>query len=366
MPELVVSRRLRRTPFAEAVEAHGPRSYTVYNHMLLPMGYRDPVEDYHHLKEAVQLWDVACERQVELRGRDAAKLMQWLTPRDLSKLTIGGCAYVPICDERGGMLNDPVALKLAEDRFWISIADSDLLFWVNGLARGAGLEVEVFEPDVSPLAVQGPKAEALMVRLFGEAIRELKFYRFARFGWQGRDWLISRSGFSKQGGFEIYVEGAEQGMPLWSALWEAGQDLDIRPGSPTTIERIEGGLLSYGSDMTREDTPFHAGLGRFCHLDRVPGCIGHAALSKVVADGPDRQIRAIEVAGEVPVIAEAWPLLAGDRRVGQVTSIAKSPMVGTNVAIGMVAESHWGGGTELVCLTPDGPRDALVREKFWN
>ncbi|MBQ0751477.1 MAG: dimethylsulfoniopropionate demethylase, partial [Roseovarius sp.] len=203
-PLLSPSRRLRRTPFSQGVEAAGVKAYTVYNHMLLPTVFRSVEEDYRHLKEAVQVWDVACERQVELRGPDAGRLMQMLTPRDLRGMTPGQCFYVPIVDETGGMLNDPVAVKLSEDRWWISIADSDLLYWVKGIVQGWRLDVLVDEPDVSPLAIQGPRADDLMAAVFGDAVRDIRFFRFGHFDFQGRDMVIARSGYSKQGGFEIY------------------------------------------------------------------------------------------------------------------------------------------------------------------
>ncbi len=204
-PGISLSRRLRRTPFSEGVEAAGVKGYTVYNHMLLPTVFESVEADYHHLKRHVQVWDVACERQVELRGPDAGRLMQMLTPRDLRGMMPGQCYYVPIVDETGGMLNDPVAVKLAEDRWWISIADSDLLYWVKGIANGWRLDVLVDEPDVSPLAIQGPKAEDLMARVFGETVRAIRFFRFGVYQFEGRDLVVARSGYSKQGGFEIYV-----------------------------------------------------------------------------------------------------------------------------------------------------------------
>ena len=361
------SRRVRRTPFSDGVEAAGVKAYTVYNRMLLPTVFRSVEEDYRHLKEAVQVWDVACERQVELRGPDAARLMQMLTPRDLRGMMPGQCFYVPIVDETGGMLNDPVAVKLAEDRWWISIADSDLLLWVKGIASGYRLDVLVDEPDVSPLAVQGPKADALMARVFGEAVRAVKFFRFGQFDFQGRSLVVARSGYSKQGGFEIYVEGGDLGMPLWHALMEAGQDLDVHAGCPNLIERIEGGLLSYGNDMTSDNTPHECGLGRFCNTQTAIGCIGRDALLRVAKEGPVQQIRAIEIAGErVPGCDRAWPVRAGGKLVGQVTSAAWSPDHGTNVAIGMVRMTHWEPGTALEVETPRGTRDAVVRESFWS
>ena len=365
MAVIAPSRRIRRTPFTEGVEAAGVKGYTVYNHMLLPTVFRSVEEDYHHLKKAVQVWDVAVERQVELRGPDAARLMQMLTPRDLRGMLPGQCFYVPIVDETGGMLNDPVALKLSEDRWWISIADSDLLFWVKALVYGYRLDVLVDEPDISPLAVQGPLAEELMARVFGDAVRAIKFFRFGWFDFQGVSMAVARSGYSKQGGFEIYVDGTKNGMPLWNTLMEAGKDLDVYAGCPNLIERVEGGLLSYGNDMTRENTPHECGLGRFCSTQTAIGCVGRDALLRVAKEGPTQQIRAIAIDGDIPVCDQVWPIIAKGKRVGQVTSAAKSPDYNTNVAIGMVRMTHWDEGTTLEVHTQDGPRNATVHENFW-
>ena len=360
------SRRLRRTPFSDGVEAAGVKAYTVYNHMLLPTVFRSIVEDYHHLKSAVQIWDVSVERQVELRGPDAARLMQMLTPRDLRGMNAGQCYYVPIVDETGGMLNDPVAVKLAEDRWWISIADSDLLLWVKGIANGYRLDVLVDEPDVSPLAVQGPRADELMARVFGDSVKDIKFFRYGWFDFQGRSIVVARSGYSKQGGFEIYVEGSDIGMPLWNALMEAGKDLDVYAGCPNLIERIEGGLLSYGNDMNDDNTPHECGLGKFCNTSTAIGCVGRDALLRVAKEGPVKQLRPIEIHGDaVPPCDRLWPLMDGDRQVGTVSSAAYSPDFATNVAIGMVRMTHWDAGSELDVLTPNGIQPVTVWETFW-
>ncbi len=365
MATIAPSRRIRRTPFTEGVEAAGVKGYTVYNHMLLPTVFRSVEEDYHHLKSAVQVWDVAVERQIELRGPDAARLMQMLTPRDLRGMLPGQCFYLPIVDETGGMLNDPVGLKLSEDRWWISIADSDLLLWVKALAYGYRLDVLVDEPDISPLAVQGPKADELMARVFGDAVRAIKFFRFGWFDFQGVSMAIARSGYSKQGGFEIYVDGTKNGMPLWNALFEAGKDLDVHAGCPNLIERIEAGLLSYGNDMTRENTPHECGLGRFCSTQTAIGCVGRDALLRVAKEGPTQQIRAIAIDGDIPNCDRVWPVMAKGKRIGQVTSAAKSPDYKTNVAIGMVRMTHWDEGTIVEVQTQDGVRNATVHEDFW-
>lgn len=366
MPQISLSRRLRRTPFSEGVEAAGVKGYTAYNHMLLPAVFDSVEADYRHLKDHVQVWDVSCERQVELRGPDAARLMQMLTPRDLRGMLPGQCYYVPIVDETGGMLNDPVTVKLAEDRWWISIADSDLLLWVKGVANGYRLDVLVDEPDVSPLAVQGPKANDLMARVFGDRVRNIRFFNFDMFSFQGRDLVVARSGYSKQGGFEIYVEGGDIGMPLWHALFEAGEDLNVRAGCPNLIERIEGGLLSYGNDMTDDNTPHECGLGKFCNTHTAIGCIGRDALLRVAKEGPVQQIRPISIEGDpVPPCDRPWPAFSEGRRVGQVTSAAWSPDFKTNVAIGMLRLSHWDPGTGIEIETPAGQRPAQVQSSFW-
>jgi len=367
MVALSLSRRLRRTPFSDGVEAAGVKAYTVYNHMLLPTVFRSVEEDYRHLKEAVQVWDVACERQVELRGPDAGRLMQMLTPRDLRGMLPGQCYYVPIVDETGGMLNDPVAVKLAEDRYWISIADSDLLYWVKGIVQGYRLDVLVDEPDVSPLAVQGPKADDLMASIFGDSVRAIRFFRFDLYQFQGRDLVVARSGFSKQGGFEIYVEGADIAMPLWNALFEAGKSMDVHAGCPNAIERIEGGLLSYGNDMTDDNTPHECGLGKFCNTQTAIGCIGRDALLRVSKEGPVQQIRPISIEGPPMPVCDHWfPITAGDKKVGRISSTAWSPDFQTNVAIGMVRMTHWDPGTQVTIQAPDGPREAEIMETFWS
>ena len=292
--------------------------------------------------------------------------MQMLTPRDLRGMTAGQCFYVPIVDETGGMLNDPVAVKLSEDRWWISIADSDLLLWVKGIANGWRLDVLVDEPDVSPLAIQGPKADDLMARLFGEDIRSLRFFRFGIYQFEGRDLVIARSGYSKQGGYEIYLEGSDMGMPLWDRLFELGADLEVRAGCPNLIERIEGGLLSYGNDMTDDNTPHECGLGKFCNTHTAIGCIGRDALLRVAKEGPVQQIRPIAIKGDaVGPCDRLWPVFANGRKVGHVSSAAWSPDFNTNVAIGMVRMTHWDAGTALEVETPDGMRAATVQEKFW-
>ena len=362
-PVLSISRRTRSTPFTRRNTEHGVKAYTVYNHMLLPTVFDSVEADYHHLKSHVQVWDVACERQVEVKGPDAFALIQMLTPRNLAKMKDDQCYYIPVVDENGGMLNDPVAVKHDENRWWISLADSDLMYWIKGLALGRGLKVDIFEPDVSPLGIQGPKSDDLMAKLFGEDIRSLGFFRHRKIDFNGKSFTVARSGYSVQGGFEIYMEGTENGESLWDALFEAGEDLNVRPGCPNLIERIEGGLLSYGNDMTIANTPYEAGLGKFCKGPAAEGCIGADVLRKEQEQGPKQQIRGLAISGAaVPSCQNPWDILQAGQKVGQVTSAAWSPDLNINVAIGMVERAHWDVETKLSVMAPDGLREAVVRK----
>ena len=354
---LNMSRRIRRTPYTDRAEMHGVRGYSVVNHTLLPKAYAKSVEeDYWHLREHVQIWDVGCQRQGQGTGPDAATLVQLMTPRDLRGIRVGQGLYIPLIDEHAGMLNDPVLLKLSDQRFWLSIADSDVLLFAKGIAFGRGLDVVVEEPDVSPLAIQGPKAEALMKRLFGQAIGDLPYFGFATFDVLGTRQVIARSGYSKQGGFEIYLEGGHLGGDLWDLVWQAGQDLDIRPGCPNLIERIEGGLLSYGNEFTRANNPLECGFERFCHLGEDIEYIGREALLKIAKDGPERHIMGVTFGGK-PVAGVAIPLavIAEDGTpIGEITSGLWSPRLGCNIGVGMIARSHWNAGTRVIVRVAQG------------
>ncbi|WP_299983414.1 dimethylsulfoniopropionate demethylase [uncultured Ruegeria sp.] len=364
MAAIVPNRRVRKTPFTPGVEAEGVKGYTVYNHTLLATVFESVEADAAHLKQHVQVWDVSCERQVQIKGPDALQLMKMLSPRDLDRMQADQCYYVPIVDHNGGMLNDPVAIKLADDHYWLSVADGDLWQFVLGIVIALGLNVEITEPDVFPLAVQGPKANDLMARIFGDGVRDINFFRYKRLAFEDTSFVVARSGWSKQGGFEIYVEGADYGMPLWNTLFANGRDLNVRAGCPNGIERIESGLLSFGSDMRRENTPYECGLARFCNspLDYI----GKPALLDQAANGPPRQIRPLVIDGAIGPCTESWPLRADGRQVGQVASAAYSPEFGVNVAIGMVDRSHWDPGTRIEVMTEHGMRWSEVQETFWR
>jgi dimethylsulfoniopropionate demethylase len=362
-PTLSVSRRTRSTPFTSRVEAAGVKAYTVYNHMLLPTTFRGVEEDYFHLRRAVQLWDVSCERQVEIVGPDAARLAQLLTVRDLRSFAVGRCAYAPIVDDEGLLINDPIALRLADDRFWFSIADSDVVLWASGIARGLGLNVTVREPDVSPLAIQGPKAEDVAALVFGEEVRSIKFFRFAELEFRGHPLIVARTGWSAQGGFEIYVDDPDVGTALFDEIMTAGAPFDIGPGCPNQIERIEAGLLSYGNDITRSDTALEAGLEKYCALDAPIEAIGIDALRRQRSAGVSRKICGLVIDGDrVPSQRTTWAVSSNAMPVGIVTSSIWSPRLLTNVAIAMINTAHLPVGTQLVVAASDGERSARVTD----
>lgn len=362
-PKLSISRRTRSTPFSTRVDAAGVQSFTVYNHMLLPTSFRGVEDDYWHLRRAVQVWDVGCERQVEVAGPHAMRLAQLLTVRDLRTFAIGRCGYAPIVDDDGLLINDPVVLRLAEDRFWFSVADSDLVLWAGGLARGLGLNVTVNEPDVWPLGLQGPSAEDVAAKVFGESVRTIKFFRFGEVTFEGHRMVIARSGWSAQGGFEIYVDDVEVGGAIYDALMVAGEPYDIGPGCPNNIERIEAGLLSYGNDVTRSDTALEAGLEKYCSLDAPIEAIGLDALRRQQAEGIRRRICGLMIDGDpVPGPRVAWDASSNGQNVGFVTSSAWSPRLLSNVALGMINVEHTTVGTLLDVATPDGDRVARVCE----
>ena len=355
--------RMRRSPFFARSHAAGAQGYILYNRMLIATGFDAAEADYHHLKRAVQLWDVGCERQIEIAGPDAGKLVQMSTPRNIQRMADDQCFYIPTVDGNGCMTNDPVLVKLADDRYWVSIADSDQILFYKGVAAALKLDVHVHEPSVSPLGIQGPSADALVERVFGKAATDIAFFRYTRVDVDGVSMLLARSGYSLQGGYELYFEG-DDGSALWDRLMHAGQDLDVRAGTPCQAERVEGGLLSYQSDLTPDMTPFEAGLGRFCDIDVDTECLGLAALR--AKREPTRQIRPLAIEGDpVPPMGTYWPVTTphGDA-VGRVSSCAWSWSFSQNIAVSLLDRAHWDVGTPLCVHAPDGRRDARVLPDF--
>ena len=335
------SRRVRSTPYTSRIENQGVTAYTVYNHMLLPAAFGSLEESCDHLKKNVQIWDVAAERQVEILGKDAAKLVQLMTCRDLSKSKVGRCYYCPLIDENGNLVNDPVILKLAEDRWWISIADSDVIFFAKGLASGNKFDVKIFEPIVDILAVQGPKSFDLMEKVFGEKIKELKFFGFDYFTFNGAKHLIARSGWSKQGGFEIYVENTDSGLKLYDHLFEIGKEFNVRPGCPNLIERIESGLLSYGNDFDNNDNPFQCGFDKYIDLETNINFLGKDKLKKIKEKGIDRKLMGVQIDLTKILLTSSLNIRNNDGNIiGELRSACYSPHFKKVIGIAMIKEPY--------------------------
>ncbi|MEM7084027.1 MAG: dimethylsulfoniopropionate demethylase [Pseudomonadota bacterium] len=332
-----LARRVRETPFEKRMLANNPGGLSVYNHMTIPTVFESMEADYAHLCEHVQIWDVACERQVEVNGPDALKLVELCTPRDLSDMSIGQGRYAPLVDEFGGIVNDPIILKLAQDRYWVSIADSDVLLWMKGLAAGLKLDVSLFEPDVSPLAVQGPKADDLMAEIVGEQVRAIRFFWFIETTISGAPVVIARSGWSGQGGFELYLQDSRFGSTLWDTVFDAGRKFNIRAGCPNLIERLESGLLSYGNDMTLNENPFECGLDAFFKLGKDAEYLCRDALERIARDGPAKRLVKLKIHSEGPIaMRSTLDVVCGDETVGTVTSQAYSQKHGSVLSLAYI------------------------------
>ena len=336
------SRRLRSTPYTSRIEKQGVTAYSIYNHMLLPAAFGSLEDSYYHLKEHVQIWDVAGERQVEISGKDSAKLVQLMTCRDLSKSKIGRCYYCPIIDDNAGMINDPVILKLQEDRWWISIADSDVILFAKGLAIGNNLNVKIFEPNVDIMAVQGPKSFKLMEKIFGEKITKMKFFGFDYFNFDGAKHLIAKSGWSKQGGYEIYVENTKSGLALYDKLFEEGKELNVKPGCPNLIERIESALLSYGNDMDNDDNPLECGLDKYVSLDTEINFLGKDKLKQIKENGLIKKLMGVIIEAKEINVSKSIELFDKDNlKIGELRSGVYSPHFKKVIGIAMINEPYY-------------------------
>ncbi len=347
MAEIGPNTRLRTSPFYDATVAAGVTAFSPYNRMLMPVSYGDPAAEYDRLLNGVAQWDVGIQRQVQIKGPDAARLAQILSVRDLSKCAVNQGKYVPMCDHRGVLINDPVVLKLADDLFWLSIADNNILMWTRSIAAERGLDAEITEPDVSPMAVQGPRAEDVVASIFGDWVRGLKYFWFSDAEIDGIPLRIARSGFSKQGGFELYLMDRRRGSDLWNTVREAGQPWGIGPGNPNPAERIESGLLSYGGDTDDQTNPFEVRLGKYVDLDLEDEVVGIAALRNIRAWGLKRHQLGIVLDDETPQPGHAawYEVTARGRTIGTMTNGCWSPRIGRVIGFVLISRAFGPGDT---------------------
>jgi aminomethyltransferase len=356
------SARLRPSPFYEATLQDGVTAFTTYNHMLMPTSFGHPKEEYWQLLNGVSQWDVACERQVQLQGPDAGRLAQILTARDLRNCKVGQGKYVPLCNHAGILINDPILLKLDEDLYWLSIADSNIWFWARAIAAERGLNVRVSEPDVSPLAVQGPKAEDVVASICGDWVRSLKYFWFRDTTIGGIPLTVARSGWSKQGGFELYLKDGTQGTKLWNIVKEAGKPWGIRPGNPNFCERVESGLLSYGGDTDDRTNPLEVRMDKYVDLDTPDDVIGIEALRRIRAQGPQRHQLGVTLQGDEPAaLGFRWhSIRQGGREVGHMTNCVWSYRLKRNIGFALIS-TRCNVGDQVEVLKEGRPIGAVLQ-----
>ncbi|MEE4347287.1 MAG: glycine cleavage T C-terminal barrel domain-containing protein [Paracoccaceae bacterium] len=357
--------QIRKSPYFEATVRWGARGFSVYNHMYIPRDFGDPEQNFWNLVNDAILCDVAVERQVEITGPDAARFVQMLTPRDLSNMAVGQCKYILITNADGGILNDPILLRLAENHFWISLADSDILLWAQGVAVHAGMDVTIGEPDVSPLQLQGPKSGEIMQALFGDSILDLKYYWLREVELDGIPLIVSRTGWSSELGYEIYLRDSAYGDALWERIMATGMAFGLKPGHTSSIRRIEGGMLSYHADADITTNPYELGFDRLVNLDMEADFIGKAALRRIQQQGVSRK--------QIGLIIDCPPLSGPNTRfwiiqkdgveIGKVTSAVYSPRLEQNIALAMVAADFANIGAEVEVVTHSGPSRAVIVER---
>lgn len=337
--------RLRPSPFYRAALAEGMATASIYNHMILPASYGQGEDEYWRLINGVSQWDVGVQRQVQIKGPDAGRLVQILCPRDMSNCKVGQGKYVPLCNHRGTVVNDPIVLKLAEDLYWFSIADSDIWLWAGTIAAERGLDVDISEPDVSPMALQGPKAEDVVAHVCGDWVRDIKYFWFRETEIEGIPVAVQRSGWSKQGGFEIYLRDGAKGTQLWNIFKEAGKPWGIGPGGPTTPERTESGLVSIGGDTDAQTNPFEVRLGKYVNLDVADDVVGIKALRKIHAQGPERHQLGVILDGMLPdPFGFSWEdICVGGTKVGSLTNCVWSPRLQANIGYALISRDQQAG-----------------------
>ena len=357
--------QIRKSPFFDATVRWGATNFSVYNHMYIPRDFGNPEENFWSLVNDAILCDVAVERQVEVTGPDAAKFVQLLVSRDLSKCAVGQCKYVLLTNAQGGILNDPILLRLAENHFWISLADSDILLWAQGVAVYSGLDVHLCEPDVSPLQLQGPQSGVIMQSLFGEDIADLKYYWLREYDLDGIPLIVSRTGWSSELGYEIYLRDASKGDLLWEKIMAAGQPFGLKPGHTSSIRRIEGGMLSYHADMDINTNPYELGLDRLVDLEADFDFIGKPALQKIRHQGVTRKQVGLIISGPAMTGPNSnfWAVEKDGQVVGKITSAVYSPRLQQNIALAMVDANFAALGTEYLVVKADGNETATVVQK---
>ena len=357
--------QIRKSPFFDATVRWGAQGFSTYNHMYIPRDFGNPEENFWNLINHAILCDVAVERQVQIKGPDASKFVQMMSPRDLSEMKVGQCKYIILVNQNGGILNDPVLLKIADDCYWFSLADSDILFWAQGLAANSNYDVEITEPDVSPLQLQGPKSRDIMIKLFGDSINDLKYFWFKPFNLGDINLIISRTGWSSELGYEIFLLDSNQGDDLYELLMSAGKEFGLKPGHTSTIRRIEGAMLSYHADMDINTNPFELGLDKYIDINNDFNFIGKTALKKIIETGINRKQVGLVINSD-PLKGpntRFWDIKIDGLNIGKITSAVYSPRLKQNIALGLIAVEHAKMGNEIFIDQGSHTSSAIIVEK---
>ena len=357
--------QIRKSPFFDATVRWGAQGFSTYNHMYIPRDFGNPEENFWNLINHAILCDVAVERQVQIKGPDASKFVQMMSPRDLSEMKVGQCKYIILVNQNGGILNDPVLLKIADDCYWFSLADSDILFWAQGLAANSNYDVEITEPDVSPLQLQGPKSRDIMIRLFGDSINDLKYFWFKPFNLGDINLIISRTGWSSELGYEIFLLDSNQGDDLYELLMSTGKEFGLKPGHTSTIRRIEGAMLSYHADMDINTNPFELGLDKYIDINNDFNFIGKTALKKIIETGINRKQVGLVINSD-PLKGpntRFWDIKIDGLNIGKITSAVYSPRLKQNIALGLIAVEHAKIGNEIFIDQGSYTSSAIIVEK---
>ena len=357
--------QIRKSTFFDATVKWGAKDFSVYNHMYIPRDFGNPEQNFWNLINDAILCDVAVERQVQVKGPDASKFVQMMTPRDLSNMKVGQCKYVILVNQYGGILNDPILLKVSEDKYWFSLADSDILFWAQGLAANANYNVEISEPDVSPLQLQGPKSRDIMIKIFGEQISDLKYYWFKQFKFNDTELIISRTGWSSELGYEIFLTDSKVGNELYEHIMKIGEPMGLKPGHTSTIRRIEGGMLSYHADMTINTNPLELGMDKFIDLDNDFDFIGKDALIKIKNDGIKRKQVGLYLDNKQMdgPNTRFWSLKCDNKIVGEITSAVYSPRLEQNIALAIIDIDYSNLNQKLIVNDGNSEFNAVVVNK---
>ena len=364
-----IGTRIRKSPYYDSNLKYGVNGFTIYNKMYLPTGFSSPEVEYESLINDVTFGDFAAERQIEITGPDAYKFVRYIQPRNLEKCEIGFCKYILLTDTDGGIINDACLLRLEDNKFWISPGDGDVILWLQGIAINSDMDVTIYEPDVSPLQISGPKSGKLIRKLFDGEHDDLGYYKARQTSLNGIPMVIARTGWSGELSYELYLQNRKLGNDLFELVYEAAKDFNGRVIAPNTIRTIEGGILSYRSDFGREHNPFTIGMGRLVDVDQEIDFIGKTALKKIKEDGPKEKLVGVELKGEPinKVPENFWPIMNNTTKtkIGRISRAFFSPRLEKNIGLAIVDIEFSEDGTYVLVETPTGEIESKIVSLPW-